>query len=128
MEHENRLRQLRKRVNLTQGELARKFNIERSTYSRYESGKTSPTVDLMTKLAEFYGVSIGFLMGREALIFSPKGGDTGELTDEESRLLEELKKEAAFYDFLDADEDKKREIIEGLKMIIRGGLYKRDDE
>lgn len=40
-------------------------------------------------------------------------------------LLEELKKEAAFWDFLNADEERRQQIIEGMKHLIRIGVVPR---
>ena len=35
-----------------------------STYQNYESGKRMPTADILIKLADFYGVSTDYLLGR----------------------------------------------------------------
>jgi transcriptional regulator with XRE-family HTH domain len=42
---------------LTQGQVADKAFISRATLSRMESGKTEPTPDLITRLAQIYGIS-----------------------------------------------------------------------
>ncbi|EPZ41269.1 helix-turn-helix domain-containing protein [Alicyclobacillus acidoterrestris] len=115
-----RLRELRNKRGLSAKETGAIFGLAQSTISGYESGDRQPDFDTVLAIAKYFGVSTDYLLGNKREI------ESADLTPEEAELLEELKKEAAFYDFLDADEDKKREIIEGLKLIIRGGLYKRD--
>ena len=48
------------RVNagMTQEEAAEKLGIDRTTLFNYENGKTSPTMTMLTKMAEVYGISI----------------------------------------------------------------------
>lgn len=36
-----------------------------NTYQNYESGKRTPTADILLKLADFYGVTVDYLLGRE---------------------------------------------------------------
>jgi len=59
------LKKLRKQHNLTMKELAAKLNLGESTISLYESGKRQPDHLTMTLLADFFNVSIDFLLGRE---------------------------------------------------------------
>ncbi len=48
----------RRRLGLTQGQLAEKAGVTQSTVSLWERGVTRPTVTLLPKLAEVYGVSM----------------------------------------------------------------------
>ncbi len=58
-----RLRDLREDRDLNQQTLADLLNISQTTYSRYESGTLDiPSVSLI-KLAQFYGISIDYLVG-----------------------------------------------------------------
>ena len=52
---------LRKLKKLTQAELANKFNFSDKTISKWESGESLPSIDVLYKLAEFYGVSLSDL-------------------------------------------------------------------
>jgi len=58
------IRQLRIERNLTQREVADYLQMDRSTYTYYESGRTQVNVDIMVKLAHFYQVSYATLLGR----------------------------------------------------------------
>ena len=57
------IRELREDRDLTQHVLAKILNVSQTTYSRYESGVLDiPTVSLI-KLAEYYNISIDYLVG-----------------------------------------------------------------
>jgi len=60
-----RLRALRERKGLTQGEAAKKMGIVRTTYSNYEAGNREPDNDTLKKFAEFFEVSIDYLLGND---------------------------------------------------------------
>lgn len=59
------LKQLREEKGLSQQELADKFSINRSTYARYETSSTQPDYSILIRLADFYDVSVDYLLGRE---------------------------------------------------------------
>ncbi len=91
-----RLRALRENFELTQFEVSEYLQVERSTYSYYESGRT-PNLEVLMKLSKLYHVSLDYLAGLdeepELLEFaSPdmqlKEPDTSfHLTDEEKKLV-----------------------------------------
>ena len=45
-------------------ELANYLEIKQSTYSDYESGKINIPIDMLIKIADFYGVTLDYLVGR----------------------------------------------------------------
>lgn len=59
----NRIKRLRENAGLTQRELADKFNIGYSTFSQYESGQRTPSDDVKILLANYFGVSVDYLLG-----------------------------------------------------------------
>ena len=59
----NRLKELRILHNLTQKEVADKINVERSTYSCYELGKTVPHINTLLALSKIYNVPLDYLIG-----------------------------------------------------------------
>lgn len=63
----NRLKMLRKSRMLTQQELADALNISRAAYAYYETGANGPKLYLLLRLADFYEVSIDYLLGRDVL-------------------------------------------------------------
>ena len=58
-----RLRNLREDNDLTQQNLADILGCVQTTYSRYETGETSVPIDILKKIAEFYNVSIDYIIG-----------------------------------------------------------------
>jgi transcriptional regulator with XRE-family HTH domain len=58
-----RIRDLRSDRGLTQVEIAKVLNIKQNTYCQYETGVLNYPLDLVIKLAEYYGVSIDYLVG-----------------------------------------------------------------
>ncbi|SHH54042.1 Helix-turn-helix domain-containing protein [Caloranaerobacter azorensis DSM 13643] len=73
-----RFKQLRKEKNMTQEELAKKFFLNKSSISRYEQNKQVPEMDLLKGFADFFNVSIDYLLGRTDIRNPEK-----ELTPEE---------------------------------------------
>ena len=59
-----RLKKLRKNANLTQIEFAKKFNIANGTVGNWESGNRQPDYETLNKIAEFFNVSIDYLLCR----------------------------------------------------------------
>jgi len=58
------LKQLRIEKNLSQKDVANAIGVDRTTYTKYETGKSQPDFVTMQKLAEFYSVSVDYLLGR----------------------------------------------------------------
>ena len=61
----NRLRALRGYHNLTQRQIAQSLSIDRSTYAYYETGKTHPDFETLTRIAKMFGVSTDYLLGMD---------------------------------------------------------------
>lgn len=61
----NKLRELRKKKNVTQEKLAKSLKIARSTLAMYEIGKSEPDNATLLRLADFFGVSVDYLLGHE---------------------------------------------------------------
>lgn len=59
-----KLIELRKEKKLTQSDLAAVLGISRQAYSNYEAGKRQPDNETMLKLAEYFNVSVDYLLGR----------------------------------------------------------------
>jgi len=59
-----RIRDLRDDADLKQCILAEYLNIKQSTYSDYENGKINIPIEALIKIADFYKVSLDYLVGR----------------------------------------------------------------
>ena len=60
----NRLRDLREDRDLKQKDIAQMLKIHQTTYSDYERGNLNIPVATLHMLADFYGVSVDYLLGR----------------------------------------------------------------
>lgn len=59
-----RLTELRHSKNLTETELSSKIGFAQTTYSHYEIGKRRPTTIKLLSIAQYYKVSIDYIIGR----------------------------------------------------------------
>lgn len=62
----NNLAYCRKNRGLSQRAVAKILNMRQSNISDWEAGKYKPTIDNLCVLADFYGCSIDYLVGRES--------------------------------------------------------------
>lgn len=64
MDYGQRLKKLREETGLSQKELTDRLMINRSTYARYETSSTQPDFDTLNKLANYFNVTIDYILGR----------------------------------------------------------------
>ena len=74
------LREIRKSRNYTQQEVADYLGCSAVVYSRYETGQRQPSIDVLVLLADFFGVTVDYLLGRNEL-------EIAALTSYEKRLI-----------------------------------------
>lgn len=60
----SRIRDLREDHDLSQQTVAEFLQIHQTTYSSYELGKLSIPLDTLSRLADYYHVSVDYLLGR----------------------------------------------------------------
>lgn len=58
------IRNLRIDNGYTQKQIAELLNVRQNTYSQYEIGVLNYPIEVLMKLADFYGVSVDYLLGR----------------------------------------------------------------
>lgn len=61
------LKVLRSKTNQTQATVAKAIGVDRTTYAKYESGASEPSFEMLQRMAKYYNVSVGFLMGETEL-------------------------------------------------------------
>ena len=61
----DRIKLLRKSMNISQEQLAEKLGMKRTNISNYEAGRVVPPSNVLFELAELFSVSTDFLLGRE---------------------------------------------------------------
>ena len=62
--HFRNLREIREDKDIKQKDKAKYLNVSQNTYSQYETGVISLTADVLIKLADYYNVSIDYLLDR----------------------------------------------------------------
>jgi len=75
-----RLRDLRESRNMKQYEIAQMLNVSREAYSMYESGKRQLSCETLSVLADFYGVTADYILGRN-----------GAVSDEEAAFIKKFR-------------------------------------
>ena len=104
-----RLKEVRQRANKTQNEIAELLGISRPAYTRYENGEREPDFASLNFLADYFGVTVDYLLGREEQNASPldqqlEGVDFA-LLDGARNLSEDSKKAVLKYiQFLEQQE------------------------
>ncbi|MEC0552278.1 helix-turn-helix transcriptional regulator [Bacillus haynesii] len=83
-----RLKYLRsiQRPRLSQEALSKKLGFNRATYAKYETGDNNPDYDSLIKIADFYGVSLDYLIRGES-----KDSQDKILEDEAKKILNDPK-------------------------------------
>lgn len=64
MDNDQRIRNLREDANLTQQQVGSAINVPQRTYAYYESGQRMVPPCVLCALANFYNVSVDYLLGR----------------------------------------------------------------
>lgn len=59
-----RLKELRKSHDLTQQKAADALGISNNSYQRYEYGEREPVISVAEQIANYYAVSLDYLVGR----------------------------------------------------------------
>lgn len=62
-----RLKELRISKKLLQRDIADVLNCSTPVYCRYEKGEREPPFDIIKKLADYYGVTVDYLLGRDEI-------------------------------------------------------------
>lgn len=63
MDFSERLYNLRKQKNLSQKELAQKLGVAQASINYWEKAQRTPSIDMVALIADFFNVSIDYLMG-----------------------------------------------------------------
>ncbi len=61
---QERLIEQRKLNKITQRQLAEYLQIAQPSYIRYENGSSEPNLETLVKIADFFDVSVDYLLGR----------------------------------------------------------------
>lgn len=103
----NRIRELRKAKGLTMKQLGEVLDLAESTISQYETGKRQMDNETLLKLGEFFGVTVGYILGAESGTFTIVNN---------SDILDDV--DVAFYgDFKELNEDEKETVRDMVRLM-----------
>lgn len=89
----NRIKELREKAGLRQIDVANATCIDQKTLSNYETGKTNPDSYSLIRLADFFDVSIDYLVGRiDSLYTAVSKDDICKKIDTIKQELNDIKK------------------------------------
>lgn len=80
----DRIRNLRKEQRITQSELGKVINVSKVSVSGYENGTREPDTDSLIKLANYFNVTVDYLLGTTT---SKKGKTPENATDSDLKDL-----------------------------------------
>lgn len=110
MQFGDRLKELREEKELKQAELASLFNISPSTIGMYEQNRRTPDFALLNSIADYFGVSIDYLLGRTNIRNYEENTIAAHTDDRTQQLSEEGRKKLDdFIDYLIFEEMKKKD-------------------
>lgn len=66
-----RIRELRKEFGMKQIDLADMLNVSQATLSAWENGKNKPDIDTLQKMADFFHVSVDYILGVKKITARP---------------------------------------------------------
>ena len=82
MQYGERIARLREENGLTQEELSIKIGISRAALSHYEKNRRQPDYDIIRKLADFFGVSVDYVLGHTNIRETPESVINNALQDD----------------------------------------------
>lgn len=119
-----RLRRIRTEHKLTQQNIADVLGIDRTTYTVYETGVTTPSPATLVKLSQIYNVSVGYLIGVEdnhPELKRETGADFSRenlLNGDPISLLSKSERELLMY-FRVLHDEKKQKVLEEIKKLAQ---------
>lgn len=115
------IKQLRLSRGMNQTELCSKLNIEQSTLANYENDKRIPKLDILVKIADLFGVSVDYMLGRESV------GDVLGLDDNDEHAITFQHKLSNQIDFKGVSIGELSQFLEVSEATIIGWLLEEDD-
>lgn len=111
------LKLLRKQHNLSQKEIGNIFHASQNTVSQWENGTRKPSYDIIQEIADYFDVSVDYLLGRQEQLSELNSKDKREiqeiLDDTEQQLLSQ---DGLMFDGSPATDEDVQKIIMAMKM------------
>lgn len=121
-----RIKELREARGEMQKVIAKALGIAPSTYSQYETGKREPDYSTLSKIADYFDVSVDYLLGKTDIKKAPAHGEQGRDGFEPSYGDLDRLKFALFGG--DSIEDIDDELMEDVKAYAKFKLQQKQKE
>ena len=105
-----RLRELRSLKGVSQDAAAEACEISRVGLARYETGQRVPVVKIASKLAEYYGVSVEYLLGKDSV--EAQAQEKAPTNSIDAQIMKELE---------GLEVDQLREVLNFIRFRKKGG-------
>ena len=86
-----RLKELREERGFTQLEVAKAIDGTQSNLAKWEKETVQPSAEFVMRLADFFGVSSDYLLGRTDDLGAPVPGSAPQYSAEEQKLIEDYR-------------------------------------
>lgn len=106
----DRLVGLRKEFKKTQADIAEIIDVSRPAYTAYEKGNRTPDYKILNTLADFYGVTTDYLLGRSVSPNLTEDGDLDAIRNDPSTSI-------MFKNWKEMNEDDRQEALEFIKYL-----------
>lgn len=117
------IRKLRENAGINQRDFAKMLDIGNTTLSQYESGARIPSDEVKIKIADYFDVSIDYLLGREREDGIVEIVTREDAVDQLKRINKILLDEGAItedeYKYGIKDKEKERKLMEIVKKAIK---------
>lgn len=114
----NRLKYLREEKNMLQEDLAKVLDVSQKTISNYETGERDMSTETLTKLSEYFNVSIDYLLGKSD-IRNP---------EEVNIDTDKIKIGLSSKDYENITDEQKKQIEDFAKFVLKDNLKNKDDK
>lgn len=113
-----RLREARKKVNLTQEQLANIIGVKAAEISQYESNKRTPRWPIFNKLLDALHITADEVLGRDITVHDDEGYEV-KLAKEDLQILSQIKANPKLYKVLLKDSERTVQVINNnLKRVL----------
>ena len=95
-----RLRELRKENKMSQSDLGKILGITKVSISGYENGTRIPSLDILNKILDVFGVSADYLLGRELNVVCEDSGITMSLSTSDIEIIKEIRNNSELFNII----------------------------
>lgn len=114
----DKLKELRNKEGISQSALGKALNMSQQGIAKWETGSTSPNPEMLRKIADYFNVSVDYLLGNTDIKKAPS--DKPEVTDDDIQFAlfggkvddetyEDVKRFAAFIKAKKEEQKKEKE-------------------